>query len=268
MCKLFVSESTPVRKLEGQCQCTFLVTARSHATQYPTVFRYLALLYFESRKELIEFKMSHCRSDQRRIDGESALKHVIHNILGYKADHPLLDVLKFAGYSTFDMIWMCFHESAFIEDIVRTFHPDSASIELYSLRQIYSAALLEKEWRRSGVRIEDLLSKWESTTTEQWMCWVISSRLLNRELNESCRDSIEMDFGCEHYCKFDDRYLLEVLLENFSETGDTVLCLPKRLALFDFMFFHQNGDDLLIVNPSRGATDDDISLNSQSFREI
>ena len=64
-------------------------------TQYPTVFGILALLYCQSRKELIEFKMARRRPNQRLIDGELAMEHVIHNILGYKAAYPLLDVLKF-----------------------------------------------------------------------------------------------------------------------------------------------------------------------------
>ena len=83
-------------------------------------------------------------------------------------------------------------------------------------------------------------------------------------LRELARDSFEQDFGFEHYCKFDDRLLLELLLQDFSDRGDTLQCLPKKLSLFNFLFFHENGDDLL----RQCATDEDISINFQSIREI
>ena len=117
-----------------------------------------------------------------------------------------------------------------IECIVGSAHPDSVRIELYSLRQIYSAALLDREWRRSGVHCRDILAKWESTTVENWMCWVFSNRLLDLSLSASCRNSTESDFGFEDYYRLDDRYLLEVLLQDLWDRGDSV-CLRNCLCL-------------------------------------
>ena len=71
--------------------------------------------------------MARRRPNQRLIDGELAMEHVIHNILGNKAAHPLLDVLKFAEFSTFETIWACY-ESVFIESIIGRSHPLSVGI--------------------------------------------------------------------------------------------------------------------------------------------
>ena len=47
---------------------------------------------------------------KRATDGQSAMKHVIHNILGYKADF-LWNVLKFEELETFESIWSTCYES-------------------------------------------------------------------------------------------------------------------------------------------------------------